>query len=565
MSIITLSQSECKDCYRCVRDCSVKAIKINNGQAEVVKEKCINCGHCIKICPQNAKGINNHLEKLKKLLKKEKIVASIAPSFPAAFDFTAGKLIKGLKELGFVAVEETSVGAEIIARKYSQLLEERNETLISACCPSVVSLIEKHYPDLIPHLSPTISPMIAHAKMLKDKYKGSKVVFIGPCIAKISEIDWESSLGSVDLAITFDELDTLFKIEDIDCKSLVEEGFGNGHIEWSRAFPIQNGILKAADIKMGLNTEALSISGLDECITAFESLLKGEITPKFIEAMVCSGGCINGPGITSDQGINSRKESVIRYTQKGIKNEGLIEIDQMNIDTDRYYTNRKVKEVPPTESQIKLILSQIGKFTKDDELDCGGCGYDTCRQKAIAVYHGLAELKMCIPYMKGKMESLADIVVESSPNAIIVVDKDMKIQKFNPKADELFNRNNEITIGHKLYRYIDPKDFLDAWINKKAISKKRVEYQQYSLICEQSIFPLVDYELVIGIIADVTEQENHKEKIAKMKETTLDKASQVINKQMKVAQEIAGLLGESTAETKSILYEVRQLMQEEER
>jgi iron only hydrogenase large subunit-like protein len=565
LSLITLSESECKDCYRCVRDCSVKAIKINNGQAEVVKEKCINCGHCIEICLQNAKGVTNHLEKLKRLLKEEKVIASIAPSFPAVFDCSPGQLITALKNLGFHDVEETSIGAEVIAREYKKLLELENKPLISACCPAVVSLVEKHYPDLIPYLSPTISPMIAHAKLIKEISKDIKVVFIGPCIAKIKEIDWESSKGAVDLAITFDELKGLFSLEGIDYQSLDEDQFRSVSGNWSKAFPVENGVLKAADISFGLSTEILSISGLAECMKTFEDILNDDISPKFIEAMVCSGGCINGPGITSELSINSRKERIIRYAQKEDTIDNKFDMDKFKIDTSREYLNCKIEEKIPTENQIRLILSQTGKFSDKDELDCGGCGYNSCREKAIAIYQGLAELKMCIPYMKGKMESLADIIVESSPNAIIVVGKDMTIQKFNPKADELFNRNDEIAIGHKLYRYIDPKDYLDAWFNKKSISQKKVEYKQYNLICEQSVFPLIDYELVIGIITDVTERENHNERVAKMKETTLEKANQVIHKQMKVAQEIAGLLGESTSETKAILYEVRQLMQEEER
>ncbi|OCL25809.1 iron only hydrogenase large subunit [Orenia metallireducens] len=562
MSLITLSESECKDCYRCVRDCAVKAIKINNGQAEVVKEKCINCGHCIEICPQNAKSVNNHLSKLTKLLEEEKVVASIAPSFPAAFDCSPGQLVKGLKKLGFFAVEETSIGAEVIAREYKELLEGWEKTLISACCPAVVSLVEKHYPELVSYLSPTISPMVAHAKLLKKRFKDLKVVFIGPCIAKIKEIDWKSSKSAVDLAITFDDLKDLFSLKGIDYRSLDEDQFKTNSGNWSRAFPVENGVLKAADIDFGLSTEILSVSGLAECMKTFEDILNGEISPKFIEAMVCAGGCINGPGIKSELSINSRKERVIKYAQQeSIEDE--FDVNEIKIDISRGYLNRRIEDKIPTENQIRLILSQTGKFSKEDELDCGGCGYNSCREKAIAVYQGLAELKMCIPYMKGKMESLADIIVESSPNAIIVVDKDMTIQKFNSKANELFNRNNEIAIGHKLYRYIDPKDYLDAWFNKKSISQKKIEYKQYNLICEQSVIPLIDYELVIGIITDVTERENHKERVAKMKDTTLEKANQVIHKQMKVAQEIAGLLGESTAETKAILYELRKLMQEE--
>ncbi|MBM7557264.1 [Fe-Fe] hydrogenase large subunit C-terminal domain-containing protein [Halanaerobacter jeridensis] len=565
MGIIALSESDCEDCHRCVRNCSLKAIGIKNGQAEVVEEKCIYCGQCIDVCPQNAKEVSNQLTSLEQKLNNNKLVASLAPSFVAAFDAGPAQIVAGLKKLGFSAVEETAVGAEKIADYYQKLLEQRRKPVISACCPAVVNLIEKHYPDLISYLADSVSPMVAHGKLIQNKYDDAEVVFIGPCIAKLDEVTWQVA-EEVDLAITFNQLEELFAKHNINLQQLKSSSFDDELSSWAASFPVQSGVLKAADIESTFNSEIITVSGLDECKNTFEDILAGEIEPQFVEAMICSGGCINGPGLSSESGVHARKEKIINYT-KALKTEERaerkIDSDKIEINLKRDYKNKKETEEMPSENQIRSILSQLGKFNPEDELDCGGCGYDTCREKAIAVYQGYAENKMCIPYMKGKLESLADIIVKSSPNAIIVVDKDMIIQKFNPKANELFNFRKEYPIGNKLERYIDPEDFIKVWEDKRRISQKKVEYEQYDVVVEKSILPLADYELVVGILTDVTDRERQKEKVAEMKEETLEKANQVINKQMKVAQEIASLLGESTSETKVILHELRELMKEE--
>ena len=565
MGIITLSESDCEDCHRCVRNCSLKAIGIKNGEAEVVEEKCIYCGQCINVCPQNAKEVSNQLYSLNNKLDNKKLVASIAPSFVAAFDCKPRQLVAGLKKLGFWAVEETALGAEKVAEHYKKRLKQDQEPLISACCPAVVNLVEKHYPELIPYLSNSVSPMVAHGKMIKQKYDDVEVVFIGPCIAKLDEVTWDVANGSVDLAITFNQLHELLTKNNINLAELADVGADDGLASWAASFPIESGILKASDIDPTFNSEVVTVSGLDKCKNTFDDILAGEIKPKFVEAMICSGGCINGPALSSDSGIHARREKVINYTNilKSKAEDNYKQNKNLIINLERSYQNKKVIEDQPSEDQIQSILSQLGKFTPEDELDCGGCGYDTCREKAIAVYQGYAENKMCIPYMKGKLESLADIIVKSSPNAIIVVNKEMVIQKFNPKANELFNFRKEYPIGKQLERYIDPKDFIEVWEKKRCISQKRVDYDQYNVVVEKSIFPLSEYELVVGILTDVTARERQKEKVAKMKKETLEKADKVINKQMKVAQEIASLLGESTSETKVILHEVSELMKEE--
>ncbi|MBM7624569.1 [Fe-Fe] hydrogenase large subunit C-terminal domain-containing protein [Sporohalobacter salinus] len=566
MEIIKLSESDCKDCYRCLRNCELKAIGIKNNQAEVIEEKCIKCGKCIEICPQNAKEVTNHLTQLKEKLQQKKLVASVAPSFIAEFDFSPHKLVTALKKLGFYAVEETAQGAKIIADYYQQSISDRSQPIISACCPAVVSLIEKHYPELISYLSNSVSPMVAHGRLIKEKYSDVEVVFIGPCIAKLEEITWDSIQEAIDLAITFDQLQELFDDQQLIPEELPESQFDDLSVNWSTAFPVEKGVLQAAGIDNEFNTDIITVSGVKNCIDTFEDLLAGEINPQFIEALICVGGCINGPGISSDLGLHARREKVVNYSRNLVnKRSTSNKQENINIGLTRYYTNQQIEEEMPTENQINSILSQLGKFSSEDELDCGGCGYDTCRDKAVAVYQGQAEEKMCIPYMKGKMETLTDIIVKSSPNAIIVVDKDMVIQKFNPRANKLFNRNRKSPIGNKLDKYVDPSDFVKVWETGKNIAKKKMEYEQYGVVVEKAIFSVPEYELVIGILADITERERHKEKMANMKEKTLKRANAVINKQMKVAQEIAGLLGESTSETKAILHEVRELMQEEDR
>lgn len=572
-NVLEVLDASCKDCHRCLRECPVKAIAFDNDQASIVEEKCIYCGTCVNVCPQGAKVPRNDIEQLVEYIHSDnKVAVSLAPSFAAAFNIDSPyKVVGALKKAGVDIVAETSQAAEYIAEEYSNLIKDRFKPLVSTCCPAVVNLVEKHYPELIPYLSPIISPMNLHAEYLKRKYGNDlKVIFIGPCIAKIDEAERHSGKYKIDTVITFDQLIDFFEENSISIYNSPAVEFDEGCFTEASSYPIERGAIKAAALDQGLEEyEIISMSGVENCMEIMEDLKRGSIHARFIELLACQGGCINGPSTNKDISTARREQLIKKYTAEkkeavsGQKYNKSTDFSLADFHIERKYENRKYNFPEPDEVEIEEILNSIGKYNEEDEINCGGCGYDTCREKAVAVYQGLAEREMCIPYMKSKAESFSELIVESSHNAIIVVDQDMIIQQFNPVADEIFNNNQlQSPIGQPLSRYFSPHLFKKVWEEKKAVKHRKVKYEKYNLVTDQTIFPLEEYNVIVGIFTDETEQEKQREKVREMKQMAADKAADVVHKQMKIVQEIAGLLGETTVETKTALYELTELIQE---
>ncbi len=565
MSTIFTSKAECRDCYKCIRYCPVKAIGLKDGQAWVVEEKCILCGRCVAVCPQKAKSTISQVSLLDKYLADgERVIISLAPSYLATSSFsTPWKLVAALKKAGVFRVEETILGAKPVAMEYGKLMQEKNDrTVITSCCPVTVNIIEKYFPSLLPSLSGLISPMVAHGKQLKAQWgEDTKVVFVGPCFAKKAERELEHAHPFIDVVLTFEELISFFTQKNIEPEQL-EDQYPDEFVREIRTFPLKQGTLKAAGICDTLSAEVISVSGVEECMETFEALSKGQIKPKFIETLACRGGCINGPAMDNNLTPPVRKARLYHFSNTP-KFEGEEENREVEVNLKRKHMISEFKEENPTEEEIRKVLALTGKFTPEDETNCGGCGYSSCREKAEAVCRGLAELEMCIPYMKNKAQSFSNAVVESTDNGIIVVDKDLIIQEFNPAANRMFNLEERMAKGSKLDKYINAANFRKVWKTQKACTCQK-SYKKLNLITRQTIYPLAKYGVVIGIITDVTAEEKRKSKFDSMRQEALTRASRVIREQMRIAQEIAGLLGESTSETKATLLELIEIMQEQE-
>lgn len=561
MQIISTRKVNCKDCHRCLRSCPVKAIGIKNGHARVLEDKCILCGKCIVECPQHAKRTTSQVPAIKEAIASgRKVIMSIATSFIGIFsDYTPDRLVAAIKALGFSAVEESAMGAQVLSMLYRSLLKEPNSTVISSNCPVIVNMVRKYYPDLVSNLAPIVSPMMANGLLLKRKYgEDSFVVFAGSCNAKFIEKAEKAEKEAVDAVITFAQLRQWINQSHVEPEPVIEpfipRPLGN-----ARYFPVAGGILKSFMNHDTLDTEIIAVDGVEKCIEVFDSLAKGEIAPRFIEAFSCIGGCIGGPASGSNQSIPLRRLKVIEYANRYKGGQTTINIPD-TLDFSCTHVPTPVINPEPTESEIRRILQQTGKFTRADEKNCGACGYNTCREKAIAVFRGVAETEMCIPYMRSKAESFANLIVENSVNGIIVVNEKMVIQDINPFIKRLFSNDKMMDKGDNLFEFIDCSDFIEAAESGKKTVAKRVEYPNYGIVTEQTIIPVPEHGLVIGFIADVTEQEKRVKELDKMKEETVEKATEIINKQMHVAQEIAGLLGETTAETKSALLELMWLL-----
>ena len=565
MKVMDFSPANCRNCYKCVRNCNVKAIQVINDQATICEDRCIACGECFVVCPQNARNIKSDILNVKAAMNQNKVmIASVAPSHAAIY--TSKKLVAGLKKLGFALVEETAVGAEKVLELYKGYIKNtKNKNIITSCCPSVNQLIEKYYPNLVEYLIPVESPMIIHARMLKKKYANNCfVTFIGPCISKKLEAISEDSL-SVDAVLSFEEVNTWLESNNIKIDSLEECDFDLYSSKKGESFPIEEGIIKGLDETILGNYQTLSISGLKDLMEFFEDVESKQIKGIFVEANACEGGCIGGPAISKiKESINLRKIELDKYISN---NEKASNIASNLIIEDNYakeFRNKELKLDYPSEEKIKEILRSLGKFEKSDELNCGACGYNTCIEKAIAVYQGMSHPEMCMPHMRSKAERVTNTIFEHSPNIIFIIDENLKILELNPRAEKLFLINANNAKGKNISYLLDDKDFKYVLQTGKSIQNKKVSYLKYGVVFNENIMYLKDQKIIMAIFHNLTDVEKKNDQLVLLKQNTLDAAQNVINKQMRVAQEIASLLGETTAETKIILTKLKEVVSNEE-
>ncbi len=549
-SVLRLKKSNCKNCYKCIRHCPVKSIRFSANQAHIVSEECILCGQCFVVCPQNAKEIADGTEIAQTLLYGEApVVASLAPSFVAYFEGVGVSAMReALLKLGFAEAEETAIGATLVKREYEKQMRDRAEdVIISSCCHSVNLLIRKYYPELIRYLSPVVSPMIAHSMDIKRRMPTAKTVFIGPCLSKKDEA--ENSL--VDAVLTFDELSRMFAAARIEPERRLDRA------EESRArfFPTVGGILKTMDIPETGYT-CLSVDGTENCRAALEDIAAGNLKNCFLEMSACSGSCIGGPV------MEKYKNSPVRHYQAVTTYAGKrdFSVDQPVDGTlARRHGYIGVTNVMPSESEIREILAKTGKLSPEDELNCGSCGYNTCREKAIAVYRGKADISMCLPFLMEKTERFSNNILSHTPNGILVVNEDLEVQQVNAAAMSMLHINHESDVlGEQLIRVMDPQPFLSALDNGKSIREQRDYYAEYNKYLELTIVHDKTTHILIAILRDVTTEEEGRREKELISRQTVEIADRVVEKQMRVVQEIASLLGETTAETKIALTKLKE-------
>jgi signal transduction histidine kinase/NAD-dependent dihydropyrimidine dehydrogenase PreA subunit len=413
--VVRTIPDKCRRCYTCVRYCPAKAIKVEEGQAKVIEERCIGCGNCYKVCAQSAKEIKSSVAEVRELLAgPAPVLACLAPSFPAAFpDLIPGQIASAVRALGFAEVLEVAFGAELVGRAYARLASERPDHLvITTPCPALVAYVEKYAPSLLPNLAPIVSPAIALGRVIKQKYRPeARVVFIGPCIAKKQEIDEPSVAGVIDVALTYLELRQMWDEAGIDPASLPPGAFDGPPPAIGRIFPVSGGLLKTAMLRGDvLENEILVTEGRDNVLEILKTLRsdRDALEVRFLDVLFCEG-CIDGPAMDDRLSIFARKERVANYVRSTFTPEARAAFEAAleeygSIDLSRTFSDRSIALPVPTEEEIAEILRQTNKFTREDELNCGACGYDTCREKAIAVYQGLAEAQMCLPYLIDQLE-----------------------------------------------------------------------------------------------------------------------------------------------------------------
>lgn len=564
MKVIDFKDARCRHCYKCVRNCEVKAILVRNEQAHIMEDNCIHCGHCLEVCPQNAKTFASDMERVKGYLGQGKrVIISIAPSYLGILEYEKpGQVVSALKKLGFYEVRETAEGAALVTREYRKLLAEgRMKNIITTCCPSVNDLVEKYYPSLTPLLAPVVSPMVAHGRLIKSIYgEDVKVVFLGPCIAKKEEAIGDKRVrGAIDAILTFEEIVKWWKEEGIDLCRCEEEPMGNPSPKVNQLYPVSGGVITSVLAAVPEeNYYKVHIDGLKACMELFEELEKGEIEHCFFEVNVCEGGCIKGPASDKWQ------QSLIK-AKKGIEEqvkhrEEADEIVQNGVEMYKEFTDRHVREQEPTKEQMEEVLHAMGKYTAADELNCGACGYPTCRAKATAIFQNKAEVSMCLPYALAQAESMSNIVMDVTPSMILIVDKEMRIRECNKKAQEMLGVSREEALERYIFEFVEEKDIADVLDKKEPIIHRKLKLESMNLTVVESIIYIENLESALVTYQDITKEEKAKEQRLNLKMETVDMAQKVIDKQMMIAQEIAGLLGETTAETKVTLTKLRNSM-----
>ena len=557
MNCLTLKKSNCKNCYKCIRHCPVKAIRFSGNQAHIIGNECILCGQCFVVCPQDAKQIVDETEKAKVLINSgDPVIVSLAPSFIANYDgIGINAMRKALKRMGFYDVEETAVGATIVKNEYERILrEDERDVIISSCCHSVNLLIQKHFPVALEYLADVMSPMQAHCLDIKKRYPNAKTVFVGPCVAKKDEAEFYE--GIVDAVLTFEELSEWMKEESIELQTETDSD------EHSRArfFPTTGGVLKTMENTNGYNYVA--IDGVENCIAVLKDIEKGKIHRCFIEMSSCTGSCVGGPVIEKYHHDSNIKDYIEVANYAGTKDFIVSQPKSSEIKKVFSFIERKLPL--PSEIEISSALRQMGKFRPADELNCGSCGYSTCREKAIAICQGKAEFSMCLPFLKDKAESFSDIIVKNIPNGLIVLNENLEVQQINEAARKIMNiRSASDILGDQVIRILDPSIFMHVMTSGKNVRDTRVYLAEYTRYVEETVVYDRESHLLVGIMRDVTDEEYERERKENISRKTIEVADRVVDKQMRIVQEIASLLGETAAETKIALSKLKESIADE--
>jgi len=555
---LTLKKSNCKNCYKCIRHCPVKAIRFSGNQAHIIDNECILCGHCFVVCPQNAKEIVDGTEKARVLLQSgDPVVVSLAPSFIANYEGVGiESMRRALLKLGFFAVEETAIGATIVKTEYERMLrEEERDIIITSCCHSVNLLIQKHFPSALEYLADVMSPMQAHCADIKRRMPNAKTVFIGPCVAKKDEAEYYE--GLVDAVLTFEELTNWLRSERIELEREVDDTPESR----ARFFPTTGGILKT----MAQNAPGytyIAIDGVDNCISALRDIESGKIHKCFIEMSACVGSCIGGPVMEKYHSTSPIKDYVTVADYAGERD---FEVDQpAPMELKKHFSMIEKKLQAPSENDIMAVLRQMGKCKPSDELNCGSCGYNSCREKAIAIIQGKAEISMCLPFLKDKAESFSDTIVKNTPNGLIVLNENLEVQQINNAARKIMNiRAASDVLGEPVVRILDPTVFVQVKNSGRSVRDQRTYLAEYKKYVEQTVVYDSDSRMLIGIMRDITDEEADREKKARINKQTVEVADTVVEKQMRIVQEIASLLGETAAETKIALTKLKESIDDE--
>ncbi|MEF9893555.1 MAG: [Fe-Fe] hydrogenase large subunit C-terminal domain-containing protein [Anaerorhabdus sp.] len=554
---IRLAESNCRNCLRCVRVCPTKAMTYLDHQPKIIEDECILCGKCYTICPHSAKKVNSDLQSVKDWLAKgEKVVLSVAPSFVAIWP-KFKQLENDLIKKGFYKVEETAIGAKLVSESYAYLIREgKMKNIISTCCPAVVSLVEKEYGDLVEQLAPIVSPMVAHGKDIKSRIPDAKVVFLSPCIAKQKEKDDLRFKDAINATISMQDL-IYFVKEDQANEEISEWDDFDGSI--ARLYPTPGGIIKTLPREGGY--KKVNVEGVDRIKQVLDSIRSGMLEGYFFELSACHESCMGGPLLVHCEHNEWLGQSVIRSS---VDENKKIHEQQPKDDLMTAWENQNIQHPVHREAEIQDVLYMMGKTTADKEYNCGACGYETCRDKAIAVIEGKADPKICLLNALERAESVSNLIIENTPNGIIVLDNECNIVEINPSAKMLLDLDIVNVVGMPIQSILPSNELIELIKNTRRVQYYRCAYPQYHRILEHAIMKLEAEEYYVIILMDLTVEETKEKVMKQIRQQTIEITQQVIDDQMRTVQEIASLLGETTAKSKVALTKLKKAMEEDE-
>lgn len=562
MNIIYTEKQNCRDCYKCLRRCPLRAVRIHEGHAQVDPDRCVSCGSCINVCPQHAIRIRNSVSQVREMIVRgDMVIASLAPSWDTLLQFGGpSQLADSLKRLGFSAVEEIYPAIQVLGQEYMRLLEGSEEPIIASLCPSIVRLVERYFPDRLSHMVDLVSPPIAHARMLRARLKNTEkklsIVHITPCVSSKQEIYRPEYEGLIDSVLTVGELNDWLREEGIETIGVLQD---DGSL-----LTDVNLCDSLRDMAEFFSSKRIRTNDMAQSREFLEFFPQNMRNLRVADLRSCSTICPNSLVVGTGSLAVRLRRPMLLYREPSQAQEDTASIyGKTSFELTRLYSPDPISAPVPTESEIREIFARIGIYRKEDEMDCGACGYNTCMEKAIAVFQGMAEIEMCMPYMK-RQATHSYSILEHTPNAVVMVNHRGLIQFANPGFYRIFRVQEETVLAKPVKDYIKSDCFERAVGQERAVSEK-FNVPELGIFCRAEIFRIEGEDLLGSVIVDITQEEINRKELLHVKEETLNRAKEVITKQMSTAQEIASLLGETTAETKVLLVKLMKLFEHEER
>ncbi len=544
-------KADCRDCYKCVRECPVKAIKIEDNSAGIVDELCIHCGRCVEVCPVGAKKVRNDVPAVRQQIDLgKKVMLSIAPSWRAEFkNLHISQLIAALRQLGFSQISETAIGAQMVSQAVAELIDHSDQQLfLSTACPTVVDLICKYYPDYVRHLTPVVSPLMAHARYLRSTAgENISVAFAGPCIAK--KVESERYQEAIAGALTFENLHEWLVDAGIDpYKVPVDNGltfFPHPACEGG-LYPIDGGMISGIRARLKKqNVEFMCFSGIDAITSAMRELDQLPAGRQiFVELLACGGGCVNGPVMKRREATIIKRDSIFSHVDQAF-HPG----DQIgSLDISAKFSTSPVQIRRHPENVVRAALQRVGKTGSRDELNCGSCGYDSCRDFAEALLDGKAMENMCVSYMRKLASKKANALIKAMPAGVVIADAGLRIIECNRRFASIFGSDMEMVFdaspgmeGAQLSKIVPfHKVFRNVLVTGEDWVDHDIAYRDHQL--NISVFSIEKGQVIGAVIQDIRVPHVRRDQVVK-------RVEEVIRLNLETVQKIAYLLGENASET----------------